>query len=163
MTGKQAIRTALQATQHVFSMYLTDLADADLLIRPVAGANHSAWQIGHLIASEQQLLGALPGAAFPALPAGFADKHGAAAATEDGPAGFRSKAEYLELFNKTREATVALVDKLSDSELDQANTGPLAQFAPTIGALLLLVSNHTLMHGGQLTVVRRKLGKPILF
>ena len=38
-------------------------------------------------------------------------------------------------------------------------TGNIAQFAPTHGALVLLVSNHTLMHSGQFTVVRRKLGK----
>ena len=39
----------------------------------------------------------------------------------------------------------------------------MAQFAPTLGSLFLLVSNHALMHGGQFSVVRRKLGKPVLF
>jgi len=29
--------------------------------------------------------------------------------------------------------------------------------------LLVLTANHTLMHGGQFTVLRRKLGKPVLF
>ena len=47
--------------------------------------------------------------------------------------------------------------------LDRPTTGRMAKFAPTVGAMLLLVSNHTLMHGGQFTVVRRKLGKPVLF
>jgi len=39
----------------------------------------------------------------------------------------------------------------------------MAKIAPTLGALILLQSNHTLMHAGQFTVVRRKLGKPVLF
>jgi hypothetical protein len=39
----------------------------------------------------------------------------------------------------------------------------MAQFAPTLGALFILISNHVLMHTGQFTVVRRKLGKPVLF
>ena len=30
-------------------------------------------------------------------------------------------------------------------------------------SLLLLAANHTLMHGGQFTVVRRALGKPVVF
>ena len=39
----------------------------------------------------------------------------------------------------------------------------MAKFAPTVGAMLLLNANHTMMHAGQFTVVRRKLGKPVLF
>ena len=163
MTGKEAIRTALQSTQHVLGMYLGDLSDSDLLVRPVPGANHIAWQLGHLIDSERHLLGNLPGAAFPDFPAGFSEQHKPTNAATDPPKGFLTKGQYLELFNKTRVATLAALEKISDAELDKPNTGPLAQFAPTVGALLMLVSNHTLMHGGQFTVVRRKLGKPIVF
>jgi hypothetical protein len=39
----------------------------------------------------------------------------------------------------------------------------MAAFAPTLGHIFLLVANHTLMHAGQITVVRRLLGKPVLF
>jgi len=160
MNGTQAVRTALQGTQHVLGMYLSDLSDADLLVRPVPGANHTAWQLGHLIFAEQYLLARLPGASYPPLPAGFAEQHAKEAAGSD--AGFLTKAQYLELFNQMRAATLAAVNRLSDADLDLPNTGPLAQFAPTFGALLLLQSNHTLMHGGQITVVRRKLGKPVM-
>ena len=38
----------------------------------------------------------------------------------------------------------------------------MAPFAPTLGAFLMLISNHTLMHAGQFTVIRRKLGKAVL-
>ena len=36
-------------------------------------------------------------------------------------------------------------------------------YAPTLGKLLLLAADHTLMHAAQFSVVRRKLGKPIVF
>ncbi len=39
----------------------------------------------------------------------------------------------------------------------------MARFAPTVGHLLLMLSNHDLMHAGQFSVLRRKLGKPVLF
>lgn len=163
MNGIQAIRTALQGTQQILGMYTGDLADADFLVRPAPSANHIAWQLGHLIVGENMLLKEIPGAAHPELPAGFAKTHDAANAANPSDEGYRTKAEYLDLFNKTRAATLALLDKLTDADLDRPTQGKIGQFAPTHGSLLMLVSNHTLMHAGQFTVVRRKLGKPIVF
>jgi hypothetical protein len=164
MNGKEAIKTALRGTANLLNSYLSDLSDADLLVRPVPGANHIAWQLGHLIVAEVDLLGKqLPGASFPELPAGFRAKHAKEMAGGDAPGAFLKKAEYLSLFNNLRELTVTAVDRLSDADLDRPNTGNMAKFAPTLGALLLLQSNHTMMHAGQFTPVRRKLGKPVLF
>lgn len=42
------IRTIEQAAW-ITGTYLDDLTDGDLLIRPVPGMNHVAWQLGHLI------------------------------------------------------------------------------------------------------------------
>ena len=50
-----------------------------------------------------------------------------------------------------------------DADLDRANEGKMAKFAPNLGALFQLVANHSLMHAGQFTVVRRALNKPVLF
>jgi hypothetical protein len=163
MTAKDAIKTALTGTQKQLSWYLSDLSDADLLVRPVPAANHIAWQLGHLIQSEHRLLGQLPGAAYPALPPGWADQHGKSAAAMDPPKGFATKAEYLARFNQARESTLATLAKMADADLDKPTQGNMAQFAPTLGALLLLQSNHTMTHVGQFTPVRRKLGKPVLF
>jgi hypothetical protein len=164
MNGKDAIKTALKGTQNLLNTYVGDLSDADLLVRTVPGANHIAWQLGHLITAEGGLLAdCLPGAAYPPLPAGFREKHGKETASSDAPAGFLKKGDYLSLFNQAREATLIALDKLSDADLDRPSTGRMAQFAPTVGAMLLLVSNHTLMHAGQFTPTRRKLGKPVLF
>ena len=37
------------------------------------------------------------------------------------------------------------------------------EIAPTVGELFLLMGNHCMMHAGQFSAVRRKLGKPVLF
>jgi hypothetical protein len=164
MNAKEAIRTALTSTQNLLGWYISDLSDADLLVRPVPNANHTAWQLGHLIHAEHQLLSPeIPGIPYPALPAGWADQHGKTAAAMDPPKGFATKEEYQSLFNRTREATLATLNKLSETDLDKPVRSKMKEFAPTWGALLLLQSNHTLMHAGQFTVVRRKLGKPVLF
>ena len=39
----------------------------------------------------------------------------------------------------------------------------MAGFAPKLGDFFLLIANHTMMHVGQFTTARRKLGKPVLF
>jgi uncharacterized damage-inducible protein DinB len=162
MQAKDVIKAALNSTQNLLDMYLSDLSDADLLVRPAPTANHIAWQLGHMIVGEPFLVRTeLPDAAFPELPAGFADKYTKETSNQD--TGFATKAEYVDLAKKMRSATLTAVDQLSDADLGRKSTGRMAQFAPRLADLLLLVSNHTLMHAGQFTVVRRKLGKPVLF
>jgi hypothetical protein len=164
MKATDVIRTALGATKTLLEQYVSDLSDADLLVRPVPGANTIAWQLGHLIAAEPYLVRqALPEAPYPELPAGFDQAYGKEGAAADVPRGVLTRAQYVELFNKVRAATLAAVAKLSDADLDRPTQGNMAKFAPTLGAMLVLVGNHVLMHAGQFTVVRRKLGKPVLF
>ncbi len=163
MNAKEAIRIALTSSQNRVPMLLNDLSDADILVRPVPNANHIAWQLGHVIASECRLGKQLPGAEYPEWPAGFAEQHAKHTAGMDPPKNFGTKAQYLELFNKVRQATLANLDRLSDADLNKPTTGDIAKMAPTLGAILLLASHHAMMHAGQFSVVRRKLGKPILF
>lgn len=164
MNSIAAIRHALDSTENTLSMFIGDLSDADLLVRPVSAANHIAWQLGHLIVAEQNLLKAeLPGAEWPELPVGFSQQHSKETAAQEPPKGFGTKERYLELFHKTRAATIANLGKLTEAQLDKPAQGVLKGIAPTLGAMFLLICEHTTMHAGQFTVVRRKLGKPILF
>jgi uncharacterized damage-inducible protein DinB len=162
MNAKDAIKHALNMNHQILTTYLSDLSDADLLVRPVPGANHIAWQLGHLIAAEGMLLKETAGARPPELPAGFAEQHGKEKAASNSPEGFRTKQEYLDLYAKAREATLQALANLPEADLDKPITGRMAQIAPTVGALFLLTANHELMHAGQFAVVRRKLGKPVL-
>jgi hypothetical protein len=164
MKATDAIVTALSSTQHLLNQYIADLSDADLLVRPSPGANHIAWQLGHLTAAEALMMQPqLPDVEYAALSPGFQKQYGKEGAGDDDPMHFLGKSEYLKMFNDARELTKAATAKLSDADLDRPTKGDMAKFAPTLGALLLGLSTHTMMHAGQFTVVRRKLGKPILF
>ncbi len=162
MNAKGAIASSLKSTQNMMSMFVSDLSDADLLVRPVPNANHIAWQLGHLIQSECQLGKMIPGSTYPELPAGWGEQHSKKTAAIEPPTGFSTKADYLNKFNQVREATLNALGKLSDSDLDKPTEGDLAKFAPTLADVILLCGNHVMMHAGQFSVVRRKLGKPIL-
>ena len=39
----------------------------------------------------------------------------------------------------------------------------ITRMAPTVGSVFFLAANHEMMHAGQFSVARRKLGKPVLF
>ena len=165
MTGRDAILRALKSTKRFAGWYIEDLTDEELLVRPVPGANHIAWQLGHLILAEQSMIGAqsLAGVSWPELPAGFREQHAKAKATDTSNAGYATKSQYLDLFRKTRQATIAGLEALSDADLETASKGEMAKNAPELADMFLLQANHTLMHVGQFTVVRRKLGKTVLF
>ena len=161
MTGPEAIQSALRSSKAFMERLLADLSDADLLVRPVPGANHIAWQLGHLIAAESHLAQAsLPDAKYPALPPGFAEQHSKETAAAESTKGFLTKAQYLELFNAVRQVTIDAVGRLTPADLDKPTPEKWRPFAPTHGHMLLLVAEHVGMHSGQFSVVRRKLGKP---
>ncbi|MGI9427415.1 MAG: DinB family protein, partial [Bythopirellula sp.] len=154
--------TTLSTSSMVLSGYLSDLSDAELMIRPGEGCNHLAWQLGHLIASECSLLEMVSPGAAAELPEGFADAHSKEAAGEDDPAKFCTKQEYLELFEKVHAATAAALGQCSDEDLDQPGPENFGDMFPTVGHVYVLIATHPMMHAGQFVPVRRKLGKPIL-
>jgi uncharacterized damage-inducible protein DinB len=162
MNSKDAIRSSVNLSTMVLKTYISDLDDADLMRRPGEGCNHLAWQLGHLISSEVQLLdGVAPGEGIE-LPEGFADAHSKENCSNDDPAGFHEKQTYVELFDKVRAATLAALDNYAESALDNPAPEELRSFCPTMGDMFTLIATHPMMHAGQFVVVRRQLGKPIL-
>lgn len=160
MTVKDAVRTSLEMDANLLGMLLADLSDADLLVRPVPGANHIAWQIGHCLTGEAAFQAGLGGPAHE-LPAGFAALYGKEGAAKD--TGFLTRDEYLRLAKEVRATTLKVLDRLSDADLAKPSPPSFASYAPTYLSLLLLCGQHAMMHIGQFSVVRRKLGKPIVF
>jgi hypothetical protein len=162
MNAQDVLRQTIEFCDLVVRMYVDDLTDADLLVRSVPGTNHIAWQLGHAIAGTREMLAAL-GHQAPALPEGFAEAHGKATAASDDPAKFLKKAEYLALAAGMKAAAVAAVDATPESALDQPGPEAMREYAPTVSSVLMLLGTHWLMHAGQFTPIRRKLGKPPLF
>src|SRR5262245_32980465 len=149
MNAKDVIKYDMDMSMNVIKTYLSDLSDADLMQRPAKGANHLAWQLGHLIHSEADLLnGACPGAAAE-LPAGFASAHSKESIGIDDKSKFLTKQQYLDLLDKHRAASKAALDKISDADMDKASPESMRSFCPTVGTIFALIGGHILMHSGQ--------------
>jgi len=141
---------------------MSDLDDADLMRRPGEGCNHLAWQLGHLISSEVQLLKCIAPEQGIELPDGFADAYSKENCGNNDPAGFHGKPEYVELFDKVRAASLAALDAYAESDLDSPAPEDFSEFCPTMGDMFTLIATHPMMHAGQFVVIRRQLNKPVL-
>ncbi len=146
----------------MLKMTLADMSDAELAQRPVPSANTPLWQLGHLIAAEADMINACAGKTVVELPAGFAEKYKRETASENDPAKLGKKAELLALLDKGREAVCKWVATLSAADMAKPAPENLRQFFPTVGHVIYLLPPHLAMHVGQVQVLRRKLGKPIL-
>ncbi len=152
---------ALQLTCNleIAQMTLADLTEADLIQRPVPEANHGLWQLGHAIVSEAKYLtGLVPGVT--PCPAAFADRFARETQGINEPAAFPSKAEILAELSRVRSAVIAGLPQLTDAQLVEPSPVPWAR---NVGQLILALADHLTMHLGQIQVLRRKLGKPVLF
>ena len=62
-----------------------------------------------------------------------------------------------------KAASLAAVEATPESDLDKPAPEPMRQRIPTVGAVLMMLGSHWLVHAGQFVPIRRKLGKPPLF
>lgn len=160
MTAKDCIRTSLEMAHWITREYLSDLSDADLFIRPVPGMNHLAWQLGHLVVSEREMMTQI-GGAMPDLPPGFAEAHSRESCGSDDAARFLKKDSYLALLRSMHDATLTALDAAPDARLDEPAPESMRSYAPRVGDVFRMIGEHELMHSGQFVAVRRKLGKPV--
>jgi hypothetical protein len=158
---KDAIKATMDIGLVVINKYVGDLTDAELLTRPT-GCNHLAWQLGHFISAESQLInGVCPGKGG-ALPEGFAERHSKETTGVDDPKKFNTKQEYVDLFASVRAATLKALEELPVEQLDAPAPERLKKMFPTVGSVFTLIGTHPMMHAGQFVVVRRMLGKPVV-
>lgn len=159
MNAKDAFRTTMHTADFFIEAYLSDITPQEMLVRPAPGANHLAWQLGHLISAETRLVEAAAPGSMPALPEGFAERHSKEAAASDNQADFLSKDEYLQLAKKVRASTLKAIDSFSDADLDKPATGRVPPFVKRAGDCFATAGGHWILHAGQWVVLRRKLGR----
>lgn len=162
MTINDLLSDSLRRNQEMLRLTLADFSDADMLVRPAEGANHANWQVGHLIVSESNILNAIsPGAVT--VPPEFAGKYSKTTAKLDDAGAFDSKAQLLDRFATTRAAMIEWAKSVKEDEWERPSPERVKSFAPTWALVAVMVPQHVVMHIGQFQVLRRRLGKPLLF
>ena len=163
MSIAEHIRASFKLPDMIVRAYLEDLTDEELLVRPASTMNHIAWQLGHLIHSENFHINSVCPESMPILPAGFSSAHSKETSASDDPSMFLAKSEYVRLMEEQRTGSLAALSRLSDEELAMPSPDDIRYFGPTVGAIFAGEPVHWMMHAGQWSVVRRSLGRPPLF
>jgi hypothetical protein len=143
---------------------LADFSDADMLVRPAPHANHAEWMLGHLCRSEAFMLGAAGGHAEGLLPLGFGDHYPQSKEHENEVVQPLGKVVLLEQFAAVRSRMIEFVRGLGDADLLKEVPSPFNKGSnTTVSFIIQMPGMHASMHVGQMQVIRRVLGKPILF
>jgi len=157
-TPNDVIVHTLSTALMVLGRFCDDLKADEMHHRTTPKANCAAWTIGHLILSERSALKAF-GVALPPLPdAGFEKRfsrdEGCPQASEFGDVGV-----LMPLFRAHREALIDAVKRATPEQLDKPLEKPHPVFR-TAGELANFMGFHSIMHAGQISQIRRHLGRP---
>ncbi len=154
----------LERSSGMLTKALADFTDADMLVRPVENANHAQWMLGHLCISEVRMVSGVKPELASLLPAGFAERYPQVKECPNECTSPLPKAELLPLYESIRQQTIALVKSLADADLLRPIPSPFNKGTmTTVGFMLNMPVLHSTLHLGQMQVIRRKLGKPLLF
>lgn len=159
---QEAIAYSLRSSKLMFHRYLDDLKPEEFQHRPCLGANNASWIVGHLTCIDRAQLEKLGVSNLPELPAGFTDRFATTKAAATGTnADFGNPSDLIRHFDEHRDLLIKTVEHLPTNVL----TSPPPQNSPLFsdrGESLLFVGQHTALHLGQLSIIRRSLGRPPL-
>ena len=147
----------LNATQLMVHRFTADLQPHEYLHRPTEKANCAAWTVGHLAVSDRNVLKML-GAELPSVPEGFEKRF----SREEGcpQAGdFGDVATIVPVFDAHRTRLIEAVKRMTTEQFETLMEKPHPMFK-TLGEFISFMSAHTAMHVGQITIIRRSLGRP---
>lgn len=162
----QSRELLLTANQHAYTLtmpLMEDLRTAPL-VPPAPGGNHAHWVVGHLLFSEGRFQQIMRGGENP-----FEDMQscfgGQSTPISDG-SGYQPYDDLLIRLQSQHQTVIALLETLTEEELDQPSQGCPPGFEPFFGTwrhVLLMRSMHWMIHRGQLADCRRAAGRaPLL-
>ena len=154
-----AVVNSLLVSQRLLNRYCGDLNPQEWLHRPCAGGNTAAWIVGHLVLTDRLALGRVGVTQLPPLPDGFEQRF---ARDEAAP----KASEYgdvtllLPLFNRHREMLIETVTGAGPDVLKRLLEKPHPLYGSHVWEAVAFMGSHTSMHAGQITIIRRSLGRP---
>ena len=160
MTSNDAIVHTLMFSGTMLERFTADLTPQEYLHRPCGGANCAAWIVGHLILTERSVLRGFNVTDLPPLPEGFEKRF---ARDEEAPRAqdYGDVTQLVPLFKRHRAMLIEAVRRATPEQLAERLEKPHPLFG-TVGERANFIGMHVTMHSGQITIIRRSLGRPPL-
>jgi uncharacterized damage-inducible protein DinB len=159
MTPTELIAGGYRMARRMVHMMCDDLTPDEFRHQPVPGANSAAWVVGHLAVTARRTAERLGATGLPVLTEEFIGRYSATKKPAGPQTDLGDKADLLALLDGCVEKLTEAVGKLPAEAL----TGPppsTSRFATNYGEAVLFGALHVTMHCGQLSTIRRSLGKP---
>ncbi|HEX8325231.1 MAG TPA: DinB family protein [Tepidisphaeraceae bacterium] len=158
MTTNQIITQSIATSAGLLHRMVDDLSPADWTRRPLPEANCVAWIIGHLATIEHSMLQTF-GRTPPALPEGEFAKIYGMGSKPTADMHYGDVGRLMPLFDAHRAMTVQAITAMSADDFNRPLTHPMFK---SVGEMVALIPVHTALHAGQISTIRRSLGKPAL-
>jgi hypothetical protein len=136
-----------------------DLTEAEFHHQPVPGTNSTAWIVGHLAVTVRRTAERVGATDLPMLTEEFIGQFSVTRKPADNQGNLGRKEELLALLDVSIEKLMEALRTLPADGLTSPPPGP-SRFASNYGEALLFGSMHLTMHCGQISTIRRSLGKP---
>lgn len=137
---------------------VADLDERQMVCQPKGIVNHPAWTMGHLVYSDQAIGGEIGLA--PWLPSDWEKRFGTGSTPVADPTAYPGKTSLLETLKDGQQRLTQRLKAMG--EVAMAEPLPDVRYRdriPTVGhAVLHILTSHTAMHVGQITVWRRAMG-----
>jgi len=153
-----ALALGIEHATRLFMKMTEDLSGNDWLHRPCDAANCAAWTAGHLVLTSRSMMKRCGITDLPALPEGF-EKCFARDETAPKATEFGDVSILRPLFQDHHERLAAVAQSMTPEKLD-VSLGSDHPFFRTVGTLLAFAPVHIATHVGQISTIRRTLGRP---
>ena len=161
MQSKEMLKTTLETCHGMVIRLIEDMKDAPLTFPTPNGGCHPLWIVGHLAFSEGQLIRDwMLGESNPL--AEWQEMFGIGTVPTAAAANYPPYAELMAKFQQAHEDTLALLDSMSEEDLDTPtkNAPPdYEKYFPTYRQTFLMTALHRMMHRGQAADARRAAGR----
>ena len=136
-----------------------DLTNEEFHHQPVAGANSAAWIVGHLAVVARRTAERLGATELPVLTEDYIAQFSTTKKPAEDQQTLPGKDELLSLLDVCGAKVIDAMKNLPADALTAPSPNP-SRFATNYGEAILFGSLHITMHCGQLSTIRRSLGKP---
>ena len=159
MTPNDLLANAYATGQKLLHVMVDDLTPEEFTRQPVPGANCAAWVVGHLAVTLRDGLRRMRFPDIPELSAGLDGRFKATKQLAGEQSGYGDPRALVALFDACVERFIQAVCGLSPEVLagEPDFRGP---FATNRAEAIQFGALHIALHAGQLSTIRRSLGKP---
>jgi DinB superfamily len=159
MTPNDLLAAGYRMSAAFVHRMLDDLTPEEFECQPLPGANCAAWVVGHLALTLRNTLRRLGATDLPTMSDEVVSRLKTTRAPAGEQGGYGDPKALLAAFDACIERLQAAVRILPESALDAASDIPIP-FPNNRGEAILFGAFHIMLHAGQLSKIRRSLGKP---